>query len=420
VTGDVSRNPHSAFRIPHSAFRIACCVFALTVAACSPRARLAPTPRGATEPPAGATLPPVPSSPTATLPAEVTIPTISAEDPLRFVFPTLGPQPVSGWRPPQVPVPLSLRPEDHFWFARPIAADRVNWPHPFYRYGSTYYGLMTIHAGVDLDSPIGTPVYASGPGVVVWTGYGLYGADPPEEDPYGLAVAIRHDFGYRDQVLYTLYGHLSKIHVWVDQQVDTGDLLGEVGETGNVTGPHLHFEVRVGENRYRATRNPELWLAPPTGWGVLAGRLLDRGDTPISAAEIHVISRDTGREWIIFSYEELFVNADDVYRENFVLSDLPSGRYFISAAIAETTISGEFEIRPGRTTFIVLSVSDGMTVEPPVLLGATLAPYSTPTPTVTPTATTTRSPTVPAPTTPTSLAEDATATLSASATDNAP
>ncbi|MBI3361787.1 MAG: M23 family metallopeptidase [Chloroflexi bacterium] len=178
---------------------------------------------------------------TPTLATEIAMPTISAENPLRFVFPTPGPLPVSGWRPPQVQVPLSLRPEDHYWFARPIAADRVNWPHPFYRYGGTYYGLMAIHAGVDFDSPTGTPVYAAGPGVVVWTGYGLYGANPPEDDPYGLAVAIRHDFGYRGQVLYTLYGHLSKINVWVDQTVKTGDLLGAVGETGNVTGPHLHF-----------------------------------------------------------------------------------------------------------------------------------------------------------------------------------
>ena len=324
---------------------------------------------------------------TSTLPAEVAIPTVSTEDPLRFVFPTSGPAPASGWRPPQVPVPLSLRPEDHYWFARPIAADRVNWPHPFYRYGSTYFGLMTIHAGVDLDSPLGTPVYAAGPGVVVWAGYGLYGADPPEDDPYGLAVAIRHDFGYRGQVLYTVYGHLSKINVWVDQQVDTGELIGEVGETGNVTGPHLHFEVRVGENRYRASRNPELWLAPPTGWGVLAGRLIDRSDQPIPGVEIHVRSRETNREWIVFSYEPLFVNPDDLYRENFALSDLPAGEYFISAAIAESTISGIVSVYPGRTSFLILDNAEGLIFEPTILQPATLIAYVTATPTATATAT---------------------------------
>lgn len=359
----------------------------VVLAACGPR----PAPSVMTASPivveTTALPPPAEASPTSTLPVEVAAPTIRAEDPLHFVFPTPGPAPISGWRPPQVPVPLSLRPEDHYWFARPIAADRVNWPHPFYRYGSTYFGLMTIHAGVDLDSPLGTPVYAAGPGVVVWTGYGLYGADPPEDDPYGLAVAIRHNFGYRGQVLYTLYGHMSKINVWVDQTVQTGDLLGEVGETGNVTGPHLHFEVRVGENRYRATRNPELWLAPPTGWGVLAGRLVDRIDQPIPENEIHVVSRETGREWIVFSYNELYVNSDDRYHENFVLSDLPAGKYFVSAAVAETTISGDVTVQPGRTTFVLLKNGAGMTIEPPVLQPATLFPYETKTPTATPTAT---------------------------------
>ena len=369
------------------------------LAACSPPPTSEPAPTSS--PPIAETVsqPPSPAPTlTATLPGQVAVPTISATDPLRFVFPTAGPPPVSGWRPPQVVVPLSLRPEDHYWFSRPIAADRVNWPHPFYRYGSTYYGLMTIHAGVDLDSPVGTPVYAAGPGVVVWTGFGLYGADPPEEDPYGLAVAIRHDFGYHGQHLYTVYGHLSKINAWVDQTVKAGDLLGEVGETGNVTGPHLHFELRVGENRYRATRNPELWLAPPAGWGVLAGRLLDRSDQPIPEVEVHVISQQTRREWIVFTYEELFVNPDDLYRENFVLSDLPAGEYFLSAAIAEDTISGTVTIYAGRTTFVALQDGADMIVEPPILQPATLVPYVTQTPTATPTASRTHSAAPPTPT----------------------
>jgi hypothetical protein len=105
------------------------------------------------------------------------------------------------------------------------------------------------------------------------------------------------------------------------------------------------------------------------------------------------VSRETGREWIVFSYEALFVNPDDLYRENFVLSDLPAGEYFISAAIAETTISGTAVVRPGLTTFLQMHNSDGFLLEPAVLQPATLIAYVTPTPTVTFTPTLTATPT---------------------------
>ena len=64
-------------------------------------------------------------------------------------------------------------------------------------------------------------------------------------------------------------------NVTVGQFVSTGDQLGEVGDTGYTTGPHLHFEIRIGKNTYFHTRNPELWVAPSQGWGVLAGRIMD-------------------------------------------------------------------------------------------------------------------------------------------------
>ncbi|MBI3361786.1 MAG: carboxypeptidase regulatory-like domain-containing protein [Chloroflexi bacterium] len=147
----------------------------------------------------------------------------------------------------------------------------------------------------------------------------------------------------------------------------------------------------MGENRYRATRNPELWLAPPSGWGVLAGRLVDQLDRPIPAAEIHVKSQETGREWVVFSYAQLTVNPDDVYDENFVLSDLPEGKYAVTVAIAESTISGEVYIHPGQTNFVLMKDGVGMIVEPPILQPATLIPYSTKTPTPTPTVTRTPS-----------------------------
>ena len=79
----------------------------------------------------------------------------------------------------------------------------------------------------------------------------------------------------KDQTLYTVYAHMSKIIAVVGQHVETGDVLGLVGDTGVTTGPHLHFEVRLGGNTFYNTYNPELWMAPPQGWGVLVGRLTD-------------------------------------------------------------------------------------------------------------------------------------------------
>ncbi len=95
-----------------------------------------------------------------------------------------------------------------------------------------------------------------------------------------MAVAIRHDFGYQDQQLYTIYAHMEEVDVVVGQWVNTGAVIGKVGSTGNTTGPHLHFEVRLGENSFYSTRNPVLWMAPPQGYGVLVGRVTaDYGST---------------------------------------------------------------------------------------------------------------------------------------------
>ncbi|NMC14970.1 MAG: M23 family metallopeptidase, partial [Chloroflexi bacterium] len=193
---------------------------------------------------------------------------------LQFVFPTPALASASAWRPPLYPTPWVPTPYDHFYFARPIAANEINWPLANYRYGGVFFENV-VHTGIDIPVKTGTPVYAAGPGRINWAGYGLYRGTEDTDDPYGLAVVIRHDFGYQGQTLYTVYGHLSRIDVSRGEQVNTGDQLGLSGATGNVTGPHLHFEVRIGKNNFSRSRNPELWLSPPQGWGILAGRVLD-------------------------------------------------------------------------------------------------------------------------------------------------
>lgn len=91
----------------------------------------------------------------------------------------------------------------------------------------------------------GTPVYAVGSGVVHVTTCG---------DGFGNQVLVRHRDGY-----FTQYAHLSRIDVRRGQRVDAGQRLGLSGASGNVTGPHLHFEVRI--TPYLGSQVPPLpWL----------------------------------------------------------------------------------------------------------------------------------------------------------------
>jgi murein DD-endopeptidase MepM/ murein hydrolase activator NlpD len=101
------------------------------------------------------------------------------------------------------------------------------------------------HTGVDFLVPTGTAVKAAAPGQVVAAGWG--GA-------YGYQVVIRHADGR-----YTQYGHLSAISARVGQTVAAGRRIGRSGSTGNVTGPHLHFEVRTGPG-FGTDIDPVAWL----------------------------------------------------------------------------------------------------------------------------------------------------------------
>ena len=314
-------------------------------------------------------------------------PTPGQPAPLRLSLPTPGGEPISAWRPPQYPVPLALGEFDHFYFARPIAADVINWPLADYRYGGTLLDPSITHTGVDIPSQAGTPVLAAGPGIVVWAGWGLFTSTPDNvRDPYGMAVAIRHDFGYHGQPLFTIYAHMRAVDVAIGQWVATGTPLGEVGDTGYTTGPHLHFELRIGQNTYYFTRNPELWLAPPQGWGVLAGRVMESNRDLAHSQQVNIRSIDTNHEWIVNTYGPGAANSDEYYQENMVISDLPAGRYEEKITHKDKMDRIEVVVQPGRVTYFVYRVTFGFisTDLPPA---ATLVPTSAFTPTASPTPT---------------------------------
>jgi murein DD-endopeptidase MepM/ murein hydrolase activator NlpD len=87
-----------------------------------------------------------------------------------------------------------------------------------------------MHEGMDFSAKIGTPIYATGDGVVQRADNTASG--------FGNHIVIRHGFGYE-----TLYGHLSKYKCRAGQRVKRGDIIGYVGSTGRSEGPHLHYEV---------------------------------------------------------------------------------------------------------------------------------------------------------------------------------
>jgi len=93
------------------------------------------------------------------------------------------------------------------------------------------YKTAKFHAGMDFSANIGTPIYATGNGTVIKAGW---------ESAYGNLIKVDHGFGY-----VTWYAHLSKVKVRVGQKVVRGEVIGEVGNTGKSTGPHLHYEVHV-------------------------------------------------------------------------------------------------------------------------------------------------------------------------------
>ena len=94
------------------------------------------------------------------------------------------------------------------------------------------YGTPKIHKGLDFTAPQGTPIYATGNGVVKQAGY--------MEGGYGNHVIINHGYGYQ-----TLYGHMVRIKARAGQRIKRGELIGWVGSTGKSTGPHCHYEVHV-------------------------------------------------------------------------------------------------------------------------------------------------------------------------------
>lgn len=238
----------------------------------------------------------------------------------------------------------------------PPANDQIDLSYPF---GSTQSGVRDPHHGVEFLNGYGTPALAAADGTVVVAGTDIdptsaHGEWPimyygPYSNFYGNLIVIEHElpqalreaFPALSGPFYTLYGHLSEIEITPGEAVTAGQQIGKVGMAGIATGSHLHFEVRIGENSYKAARNPALWLAPQPGKdgqlnGALAGRFLDQFGNSLELDSIvleHLPQGADGPSDFQISartYEEKGLRGQPPFEESFGLGDLPPGLYRVT------------------------------------------------------------------------------------------
>ncbi|MDZ4770786.1 MAG: peptidoglycan DD-metalloendopeptidase family protein [Chloroflexota bacterium] len=281
--------------------------------------------------------------------------------PLTAIAVTRAPQ---QWQPPPLIPPLSRDAlgRDHYYFYRPVDSNATNRGLFYYPYGSDGPdNSYRVHSGLDMPNDIGQTVRAAGSGVVIWAGPGFQ-----DTASYGNVVVIEHDFGHDGRRLYTLYAHLSAVLVLQGQPIAARDYIGLVGNTGRVSGPHVHFEVRMGDANstdvpdYGDTYNPVLWMAPYVDTGVIAGRLEDERGRVLQDADITIRTYATGLNadtttTYIQPGTTVDMNSDLEWDENFVVGDLPEGRYEVIAVIDGVRVSRLVTVLEGTTTFVELS-----------------------------------------------------------------
>lgn len=245
-----------------------------------------------------------------------------------------------------------------FLLQRPIQPPDNDLIDPGYGYGSTANGTREPHHGVEFSNPSGTPVHAVAEGTVIFAGPDEEAIYAPWGNFYGNLVVIEHS-----GELFTLYAHLSKIDVQVNQMIIAGEKIGEVGSTGGAIGSHLHLEVRRGDvEDYFATQNPELWLIPakdPTGslFGVLMISVFNGEGNLVEDANFTIGQYSDPAQSPIRIYYAAPYSPDLLTgEEDAVLSELSSGQYRIAVEMNGYILEKWVAVESGRLTQVVFVV----------------------------------------------------------------
>ncbi len=248
------------------------------------------------------------------------------------------------------------------WFRRPIdPADNPSIDQTW-RYGATMGGSLPPSQGVEFNDPDGTAVLAIGVGVVTYAGRAGQGS---------LTVAIRHDSTLvvdgRKRAVWSVYYHNTRLEVKTGQRVAAGQRIARAGGTGRAANEHLRLEIQVAPPDSAAAivdslerfppyaTNPELWIEPLPGTGIIAGRVLDGAGRAVPGARIYGLEKPEPRE-TPFSYIETYgeqAHPHPLYGEQFAVSDVPPGTYVLGTEIEGIKVFRRVVVQPGLLTWVV-------------------------------------------------------------------
>ncbi len=268
--------------------------------------------------------------------------------------------------PERWPTPDWANADPHFWLAKPLPGGGRLLANKTYPYGHDGNGRYLLHNGVDTAEKLGTPVLAVADGTIIvaqsdaqaWYGWRC--------DWYGHLAVIQLDQIWQGEPLFALYGHILNINVEVGQHVTQGEQIAEVGVGGAATVPHLHFELRSGENSFDSTRNPMLWIHPGQTRGVIAGRLIDPQGRPWQGVTLTLISEDATliNSWSYLDDPLDMINPDEQLAENFVFSDVLPGKYDIYVKLQGVEYRQPIQVNAAEITTIEIVTEPFKTATP--------------------------------------------------------
>lgn len=263
--------------------------------------------------------------------------------------------------PAAEPPPLSL--------ADPLPAAGRNTGYP---YGSDGSGRYLLHNGLDMADEDDALAGAVDDGTVIVARDDLDEMFGWRCDWYGELVVIRLDALWNERPVYALYGHIKDVQVSEGQRVARGEPVAREGSAGVAVVPHLHLEIRAGENTFGATQNPLLWIEPWSGSGVIAGRLLDPDGRAWQGVAVTLVDRrgetDFLNTWTYLDDPDHLIQSDALLAENFAFGPVSAGTYDVYVKLQGVEYRQTVEVAEGEISTVEIVTE----------------PYKTPTPEATP------------------------------------